>query len=179
LVGQRSERPGVLPAVAFMRSPAERRDQLLAWRRPDSAFFASGACHVLAFRFLARHASDRWRAVYLKPADGFPGTHVYATDGRWAFDFNGWVPERTLIDVTTAECQRRWPGWTAEQITLHEALEVFCQRWNHRHPSQFPFDPIPRADAFLDRFPRCPTSASHDGRRVELTLVAEDTDEYG
>ncbi|MBE1611454.1 hypothetical protein [Actinopolymorpha pittospori] len=37
--------PGCKP---YRRTPAQRADQRLAWERPDEAFFASGACHILA-----------------------------------------------------------------------------------------------------------------------------------
>jgi hypothetical protein len=157
-----------------MRSPAERLDQLLAWQRPDAAFFASGACHVLAYRFLARHSRDCWRAIYLKPAGGFPGSHMYASDGRWAFDFNGWVPEPTLFDVTAKECERRWPGWTAERITVQEPLEVFCQRWNLRRPPSSRSIPSRGPTCTSTASPTFPARTSTATRPVELALVEED-----
>lgn len=38
------------PAGLFRRTDAERADQLLSWQRDDQAFFAAGACHILARR---------------------------------------------------------------------------------------------------------------------------------
>ncbi|HEX3588635.1 MAG TPA: hypothetical protein VHV74_03310 [Pseudonocardiaceae bacterium] len=40
------------PPSAVARTPLERADQLASWQRPDQAFFAAGACHILAFAFL-------------------------------------------------------------------------------------------------------------------------------
>ena len=43
----------VVPAGRFRRTPLERSDQRIAWDRTDEAFFAAGACHVLAYRCAA------------------------------------------------------------------------------------------------------------------------------
>jgi len=37
-------------AGVYRRTQAEREDQLLSWQRGDRAFFAAGACHILAWR---------------------------------------------------------------------------------------------------------------------------------
>jgi hypothetical protein len=39
------------PGIVFKRTPEERADIFLAWKRDDKAFFAAGACHILAFLF--------------------------------------------------------------------------------------------------------------------------------
>jgi hypothetical protein len=36
-------------AGVYRRTQAERDDQLLSWQRGDRAFFAAGACHILAW----------------------------------------------------------------------------------------------------------------------------------
>jgi len=43
------------PAGMFRRTPEERADQEVSWRRTDQAFFAAGACHILAWEFVARN----------------------------------------------------------------------------------------------------------------------------
>ena len=144
--------PDVVAAICHMRSDEERRDPRLSWARPDPAFFASGACHVLAYRFLLRHPDASFRIVLLRPRDGLPGTHVYATDGAWAFDFNGWVREADLLAVTAAACRARWPAWDVDRIEVDPVvdLEDFCRAWAHRPPSDFPGDVQERADRYLD-----------------------------
>ena len=57
------DKPGYTPAGVFRRTPAERADQELAWRRPDQAFFAAGACHIHRHRLPEQfHADPRPRA---------------------------------------------------------------------------------------------------------------------
>jgi hypothetical protein len=48
-----------------------------------------------------------------------------------------------------------FPDWQARFIP-HESDPIgweFCRQNNHRHPSQFRHDPMPRARAFVSRFP--------------------------
>lgn len=139
-------------AVELMRTPAEREDQLVSWRRPDRAFFAAGACHILAFRFRELHPSEDWTLVHLRPHEGFTGSHVYVSDGEWALDFNGWTRQDLFLAETTRRCRARWPGWAFDLIPIHETLAEFCAANRHRLPSEYAFDPIPRADAYLARF---------------------------
>lgn len=146
-----------VPAIEYMRTEAERRDQVLSFRRSDERFFASGACHILAFRFLARHPDDGFNAVCIAPSRGLPGSHVYATDGTWGFDFNGWTREEQLLRHTTAACRERWPDWDFERILLQDPLDDFpYEDYKLRRPEQFALNPLPRADAYLDRFPMKP-----------------------
>lgn len=143
-----------------MRSEVERRDQQASWGRTDDAFFAAGACHVLAFTLLQRCPDQDFTAIYISPHDDLPGGHVYVSGGAWAFDFNGWTREGQFLAATAAECRRRWPQWNYERIPILDSLEWFCQTWNHRLPSGYAGDVIERANAYLDRFPRTPSTAS-------------------
>jgi hypothetical protein len=146
-----------VPAIRYMRTDAERRDQLVSWRRPDHAFFASGACHILAFRFARRDADTSRRIILIHPTDDLPGSHVYVASQGSAFDFNGWTSEDVLLSQTAAECRARWPGWDYERVeVVDDDLEGFCVRWGHRRAADFVFDVVERADRFLDRFPARP-----------------------
>jgi hypothetical protein len=140
-----------VPAVAFARSEAELRDQSLSWQRSDEAFFAAGACHILAFRFLFRHPGEGFRLVYLRPERNGIGHHVYATDGTWAFDFNGWTREETLLVESTRACRRKDPSWSCRRHVIAQTLEEFCRDFGFRRPDQYVLDPTARADAYLDR----------------------------
>jgi hypothetical protein len=147
-----------VPAIRHMRTDAERRDQLLSWSRPDDAFFASGACHILAFRFCHRHAERSHRIILIHPTNDLPGAHVYVESQGWAFDFNGWTPEDVLLSRTAAECRTRWPGWDYERVEVFDVdLPAFCARWGHRPAAGFALNVIERADRFVERFP-----ARHD-----------------
>jgi hypothetical protein len=146
---------GFVPAIRYMRADAERRDQRLSWARSDRAFFASGACHVLAFRLVHRHPGGRYRVVLIRPHEGLPGSHAYATDGVWALDFNGWTLESILLCESADECRQRWPSWDFDRIEVDVDVDLdqFCRRWGHRLPSDFAFDVVKRADRFIDCLP--------------------------
>lgn len=146
------------PMIRYQRTDAERADPALSWARSDEAFFASGACHILAFAFRDRHPDRDVVLRFLDPAPGYSGTHLYVVDGDWAFDFDGWNPEQELLDVTTAAYEQAYPGWTAEvsDVGADVDLEAFCADRIHRAPRYYAHDPRPRAAAYLDRFPDRP-----------------------
>jgi hypothetical protein len=148
-------------AIELMRTPAERDDQQRSWARPDRAFFAAGACHILAFRFLHLHPVEGRDVVYIRPSAGLLGSHVYVSDGVWAFDFDGWTPERVVLKETVRSCRSRWPGWGFDRVVISGTLDQFCAENHHRRPCDYAFDPILRADAYIRQFaPDPPSTAS-------------------
>lgn len=146
--------------IRFQRSPEERADPALFWQRADPAFFAAGACHILAFA--ARDRRPELAIRFLDPAPGYVGTHLYAVDGEWAFDFAGWHREQELLDVTEAAYVAAYPGWTADVSTIGDDvdLEAFCSDHLHRAPRYYAHDPRPRAEAYLARFPDHPPTGT-------------------
>ena len=66
------------PSYLFDRTPEEKRDMFKSWARSDQAFFASGACHILADLFVQLHQHEGYKMVHIKPAESFTGNHVYA-----------------------------------------------------------------------------------------------------
>ncbi len=129
-------------AGLFRRTEAERADQLLSWQRDDHAFFAAGACHILAWAFTA----SPWGAgfeirVIFEPGAAYP-VHVYASDGRWAFDHCGWTPESWLLAAYEHE----------RVMTVDVSLEEFCARYWHRLPEQYAHSPWERARAYVARY---------------------------
>lgn len=142
--------------IRYQRTDAERADPALSWKRTDAAFFASGACHILAF--VARDRRPDLVVRFLDPAPGYSGTHVYVIDGEWAFDFDGWHREEELIDVTTEAYEAAYPGWTCSVFTIGSevGIEAFCADQIHRAPRYYAHDPRPRAHAYLARFPSHP-----------------------
>lgn len=144
--------------LGFTRTDAERRDQSRSWARPDEAFFAAGACHILAWaaveRFDERFGAGRFGPVLLRPRFGAPGLHVFATDGERAFDFNGWSRQADLLAVTAADYGAAHPGWAHDLVPVgHLDIDGFCAAHGHRHPSDFAAVPWARAHRYLDRFP--------------------------
>lgn len=143
------------PSLIFERTPEERSDPFKSWARSDQAFFASGACHILADLFVQLHQREGFRMIYLRPPQGFPGNHVYASNGVWAFDHNGWTKESELLRVTELAYKQKYPGWKYTRLTIEpgsDALEKFCKANNHRLPWQFAYLPWERAYGYIKRF---------------------------
>lgn len=149
------------PALKYMRTAEESRDVFLSWRRQDKAFFAAGACHILAHMFLSLHAGEGFELIYLRPTTGQPGNHMYASDGTWAFDFNGWSHEADLIAANSHYAARHYPGWDYERIVIAEGLPEHLKHSSHlRPPEYFPELPWQRAYNYIRQFPATPLSGS-------------------
>ena len=139
--------------------PGIKRDPVRRWALPDRVFFACGACHILTYAFLQRYPPARYRSLWLKPAPGFTGNHIVATDGTRAFDFHGHSNWPVLLDHTKAKARRWWPGWDADLIDLPPHVlvsEAESRRYDGlwlRQPDQYLGDALARANRFLDRFP--------------------------
>lgn len=140
------------PPINYKRTDAERRDQRLAWQRPDKAFFAAGACHILAWTFLEVYPAAGFRPVGLRRVGQAHPGHAYVTDGTWAFDHDGWTLEEELLEVTRCAHTRSGPEIEIERLDLGVDLEAFCVEHNSRTPDQFAFDPRPRALRYLATF---------------------------
>lgn len=137
------------PPGVHRRNDAERRDQLLSWQRPDRAFFAAGACHILAFEFLALDRFAGFKPVGLRRPDATSFDHVYASDGTWAFDFCGWTLEADLIAATLAYEAGSAPGLRFDRVLIDDCLNDLCANYHHRPPHDFAADPRPRAREYL------------------------------
>ncbi|MGW5361189.1 hypothetical protein [Actinopolymorpha pittospori] len=135
--------PGCKP---YRRTPAQRADQRLAWERPDEAFFAAGACHILAWTFQEIYPESGHEIFALRSKGGQVPWHVYVSDGTWAFDFAGWTREDELLAVT------REQSGDIEPVLVTSDLTTFCENNDHRRPDQFWADPRPRAREYLTRF---------------------------
>lgn len=147
------------PSLYFDRTDEEKRDTFASWARSDQAFFAAGACHILADVFVQLHQHEGYKMVYTKPGAGFPGNHVYASNGTWAFDHNGWTKEDELLATTKQAYQAKYPGWRYQRIVIEPsvtALEDFCKANNHRLPWQFAHLPWERAHKYIATFEDVP-----------------------
>ena len=140
------------PPLYYKRTDAERADQMLAWQRSDKAFFAAGACHILAWTFLETYPSAGFYPVGLRRVGQAHVGHAYVADGTWAFDHDGWTLEEELLRVTRRAHARLDPEIEIERLVVGTDLEAFCERHNSRTPSQFVLDPRPRALRYLTGF---------------------------
>lgn len=124
----------------------ERADQDLSWNRHDQAFFAAGACHILAYAFLEVHTSG-FMPVGLWTRGANDPSHVYVSDGTWAFDHCGWTPEQELLNTSRAA----EPDVEYQPNPILMGLDELCARHWHRTRTEFAHDPWPRAHAYIAR----------------------------
>jgi len=160
--GDRSAGPERPPRVSILRTPEEKADLDLAWGRPDEEFFASGACHVLAAAFLTAHPGAGFSGWSVWPGEGQRGAHVVAMRGDLVFDWAGYNERETFLADYVQAMRALVPGWDARlrPISMDPISWDFCRATGSRHPSQFRYDPLPRARAFLTRFPPPPRISS-------------------
>ncbi|MDB5184362.1 MAG: hypothetical protein JWN38_170 [Candidatus Saccharibacteria bacterium] len=101
--------------------------------------------------------------VYLEPSEGLPGNHVYATNGIWGFDHNGWTKESELLSTIEQAYSLKYPGWDYSKLTIEpgpDALEKFCKDHNHRLPWQYAYLPWERAYSYINKFDSTPPTDS-------------------
>jgi hypothetical protein len=140
----------------------------MRWALPDRVFFACGACHILAYAFLARWGSPGMQAIWLKPSAGYTGSHVFIDGSEWAFDYHGYSAKPRFIEHVWRGARRRWPGWDSTLVPLppdvliSEPLSRTYDGLWLREPRQFLHDAMPRAEAYLRRF-QCPPASSPNG----------------
>jgi hypothetical protein len=149
-------RGAIGPMFLLKRSVKRKPD--LQWALADRQFFACGACHILAYAFLGKYPASGFGAVWIKPAAGYTGNHVVATDGDIAFDYHGFSRWRHLLEHTTRKAERLMPGWSCTLVPLppealtSEARSKEIEGLWLRGPEQCLHDALPHARAFLDRF---------------------------
>lgn len=137
----------------LFRTEAQKRDQAWNWNRGDRAFFASGACHVLAHEFLRRREAQGFSPWEIAPAAGFRGSHVFASDGDVVFDYHGWSRHAAFVEHHVRKLGRFFPGWHGDvrEISGTFWTEEWFATSQSRRPSQYYRDPTARANAFIDR----------------------------
>jgi len=142
----------------IFRTEEQKSDLIRSWNRPDRPFFASGACHVLASAFLETRPNAGFRPFLILPEPGLRGSHVFVSDGKIAFDYHGFSKHEHFLSHYFAKISRFFPLWNCDVIDLKESPTSvsFCETYNHRLPSQYLHDPMPRAFAYLARFPLVP-----------------------
>ena len=136
-----------------------KQDAVRRWNLPDRAFFAAGACHILAYAFLQRYPDASCGAIWIKPNNGYTGNHIVAVAGGISFDYHGYSMWSDLLDHTRRKANRWWPGWCCDLVPLPTHVLVsekdsraYDGLWL-REPGQFLNDALPRAERFLDRYP--------------------------
>ena len=145
--------------------PGTKGNPVKRWELPERVFFACGACHILAFAFLERYPDCGFAPIWIRPAKGFTGSHIVVVRDDVAFDYHGYAHWPVLLDHTRRKANRWWPGWTSDLLPLPPGVlvsEIRSRLYDGlwlREPKQFLHDALPRAQAFLNRFPE-PVNAS-------------------
>lgn len=146
----------------FRLPPGTKGNLVKRWALSERVFFACGACHILAFTFLEAYPGRGFEAVWIRPAKGYTGSHIVIVRDDLAFDYHGYSNWPALLAHMEAKAKRWWPGWTADFIPLPKPVlvsEVRSRLYDGlwlREPGQFLHDALPRARAFLKRFPAPP-----------------------
>ena len=139
----------------ILRTPEEKADLGLSWSRPDEDFFASGGCHVLAAAFLETYPGAGFEAWSIWPKRGHRGGHMVVARDELVFDWAGYSRRDAFLTEYFEAMRTTFPDWDASFERVYECPvdREFCARTGARHPSQFLHDPLPRARAFVARFP--------------------------
>jgi hypothetical protein len=138
----------------YSKHNAEQR-----WALPDRVFFACGACHILAYAFLERYGFERGQPLWLKPAPGFTGNHIFIAMDDWVFDYHGYSRRDAFLAHSFRRARHWWPGWNATIVSLPPDVLISgpgsrsYEGLSLREPREFLHDAMPRARAFLKRFP--------------------------
>ena len=138
--------------------PGIKQNPEKRWALPDRVFFACGACHILAYAFLQRFPDCGFRALWIRPGEGFKGNHIIVNDDDGiAFDYHGFSRFEFLMAHMQAKANRWWPGWNSTLIELPQDVLIseaksrtYDGLWL-REPKQFLHDAMPRAEHHLDR----------------------------
>lgn len=136
-----------------------KRDLPKRWALPDRVFFACGACQVLAYAFLTRYNLPDSKAVWIKPDQGHTGNHIFVSFGDWVFDYHGYSRRAGYLEHYWKRARQSYPGWGAALVELptdvlvsNSQSRTYDGLWL-RQPDQFHMNALPRAEAFLQRFP--------------------------
>ena len=142
------------------RTPNYRkRDPHMRWGLPDRVFFACGACHILAYAFLERYDDGAMEALWIRPDDRFTGNHIVVALGDRVFDYHGYSERRFFMERYWDRARRRYSGWDGSirplprPVLVSEPLSRTYDGLWLRQPDQFLHDALPRAEAYLTRFP--------------------------
>lgn len=137
----------MLAAGEFRRTQAERDDQRLSWERSDRAFFAAGACHILAWAITELYAERELAIGSIRRVGVEQVFHTYATWNGWTFDHSGWHRYPVILEANEA-----YDGGPLESIRIEDDLPTFCARHHHRMPEGYWLNPSSRARRYVAQF---------------------------
>ena len=128
-----------------------KQDPARRWALPDRLFFGHGACAILAGVYLELSPLTGFWAERISPLGNFAGNHIYATNGKVAFDYHGYSCRENLL----SHHRRRWSshlqGWDCRVESVDFGLldTTELKKRKMLGPDQYLHDPIPRARRFI------------------------------
>lgn len=131
-----------------------KSDPVRRWALPDRIFFGHGACAILAGVYLRDPPLPGFFAERILPAEGFAGNHIYVTDRIVAFDYHGYsLRTRLLLHHTNGWARRYSEVWSCrvERVDFDLLEDKALNQNRILGPAQYLHDPIPRAEALLQR----------------------------
>lgn len=138
----------------YFPKPGIKKNPVKRWNQSDRVFFGHGACHILAGVFLNKFPNKGFYAVKIAPNIGFPGNHIFVTNGVIAFDYHGY----SVLSHLMAHHKKGWSqknlGWDANIVRVDFPL-LDTKSLNERKmlgPNQYLYNPLERAAQFLTRF---------------------------
>lgn len=138
---------------------AVQEDPVKRWALPDRVFFACGACHILAHAFLEAYPHAGFAPVWIRPGPGYPGNHIVVINKGRAFDYHGYSRFGELLHHMHEKANRWWEGWRLDLEAIPPEALISEEAAHHLDgfqllaPEKFLHDPIPRARAFLKKYP--------------------------
>ena len=137
----------------LFRTPAQKADLKWSWERCDRAFFAAGACHVLAHEFLKTETGRAFHPVMILPDAGFRGGHVFCSAGATVFDYHGFSSHESYVAHFRRKITRFFPGWRGQLLDITDTFWTndWFKACQHRRPEQYYHDPNERARRFINR----------------------------
>lgn len=135
----------------LFRTPRQKADLEWSWFRGDRAFFAAGACHVLAREFLLTPGGRNFHPIVIMPAPGFRGGHVFVSNGVTVFDYHGYSEHERFVTHYLRKITRLFPGWRGAVLDITDTFwtDAWFTDTSHRRPEQFHRDPTERARRFI------------------------------
>ena len=131
-----------------------KEDPYKRWHQPDRRFFACGACQILAHAFLEIYPESNYRAVWVRPSEGYRGNHVFVTDNVFTFDYHGYSSLQKMKLHTEKRNKMYYPGWSCEFVDLNLNLNSHEPRsigMFTRTSTEYLYDAFPRAKEFVLR----------------------------
>ncbi|MGE8131892.1 hypothetical protein ACQKQD_33725 [Methylobacterium sp. NPDC080182] len=113
----------------------------------------------MAYAFIEKYNAYSCKSFWIKPKKGFTGNHIIVVGDGWIFDYHGYSNPEKYMNHTWKKAGMWWSGWDASLVEIRpaalisEAESLTYEGLHLREPTQFLHNAMPRAQAYLERFP--------------------------